>query len=77
MLIITIKNHHEIVIGDLCGGNETGNNGTILSPNYPLNYPDNSDCEWVISVKPGYIIAFNFEFLDLEQCCTCDYIDIR
>ena len=60
-----------------CGGNLTGSFGQIVSPNYPSNYPDDSDCGWTVTVEPGQVITFQIEFIDLEQCCGCDYIEIR
>jgi cubilin len=34
-----------------CGFNANSPNGTIQSPNYPVDYPPNSQCIWDIQVK--------------------------
>ena len=60
-----------------CGGDLTGSSGIIQSPNYPSNYPDYADCEWTITVDSSNIVYFEVLAFDLEQCCGCDYLDIR
>ena len=51
--------------GVACGGYiELGDNdppGYITSPNYPQNYPKNSDCVWVIAVPNGEAVRVDFE----------------
>ncbi|CAH1775425.1 unnamed protein product [Owenia fusiformis] len=64
----------------VCGGDLIGSDhGSINSPGYPGNYPNNRDCVWTVSVSPGYIIQFSFATLSLEHHETCDYdyIEIR
>jgi hypothetical protein len=34
-----------------CGGTLRGENGTILSPNYPNEYNSNAECHWLIEVS--------------------------
>jgi len=41
------------VLGDDCGDNYTGTNGTITSPNFPSPYPHNSFCVYTITVPRG------------------------
>ena len=60
-----------------CGGDLTGLSGIIQSPNFPSNYPDFSDCEWTITVNSSSIVYFELLAFDLENCCGCDYLDIR
>lgn len=43
-----------------CGGNLTGSNGFILSPNYPHPYPHSKDCDWLIAVNPDYVLSLAF-----------------
>ncbi|XP_046335124.2 cubilin-like isoform X1 [Haliotis rufescens] len=46
----------------------------IESPNYPLDYPDNADCSWIISTDvEGYVIHVEVEFFYLEHESTCSY----
>lgn len=43
-----------------CGGNLTGSNGFILSPNYPHPYPHSKDCDWLIAVNSDYVLSLAF-----------------
>ena len=61
----------------ICGGNLTGSSGIIESPNFPLPYPDYSLCEWTITVDATSTVYLELLAFDLENCCGCDYIDIR
>ena len=40
---------------------------SIISPNYPSNYPDNSDCEWAITAPQGFFITLTFPDFDVEK----------
>lgn len=53
--------------------------GTIESPDYPLEYPINKTCTWRISVPENYQIALRFKSFDLEQheACAYDRLTIR
>ncbi|KAK7506981.1 hypothetical protein BaRGS_00001832 [Batillaria attramentaria] len=53
----------------------------IFSPDYPRNYPNNADCQWHISTRPGYVIQLNVVSIDLElvetvPTCTLDFIEV-
>ena len=48
-----------IVLAVQCGGDLTGN-GEIKSPRFPLNYPDEVNCEWKIGVEEGLRIKLTF-----------------
>ena len=57
-----------------------GYSGVLSSPNYPQNYPPNSNCVWKISSPPGTkFVVFHFQDFHLEGSSTCsyDYIEIR
>lgn len=43
-----------------CGGNLTGSNGFILSPNYPHPYPHSKDCDWLIAVNSDFVLSLAF-----------------
>uniref|UniRef100_A0A8C4QEE5 CUB and Sushi multiple domains 3 n=1 Tax=Eptatretus burgeri TaxID=7764 RepID=A0A8C4QEE5_EPTBU len=49
-----------------CGGNITGESGTIYSPGYPGEYPNYQDCVWHVEVPPGYGVFLNFSLLQTE-----------
>nr|KAG5692366.1 hypothetical protein BaRGS_007979 [Batillaria attramentaria] len=53
---------------------------TITSPNFPNNYPSNTECEWDINVEMGYIVKlqFNSTVFSLQGGdCSRDYVEIR
>ncbi|XP_078360313.1 bone morphogenetic protein 1-like [Oculina patagonica] len=61
-----------------------GTNGSFTSPKYPLNYPNDVTCTWIIEVPENHFVELTFETLDLEDCliysskvCTCDHVEIR
>ncbi|XP_053730477.1 deleted in malignant brain tumors 1 protein-like [Synchiropus splendidus] len=58
-----------------CGGYLYGG-GTFTSPNHPHHYDDNSRCEWHLRVPRDSRIFLRFTFLELENCCSCDYISV-
>uniref|UniRef100_A0A3B3DJN6 CUB and Sushi multiple domains 3b n=1 Tax=Oryzias melastigma TaxID=30732 RepID=A0A3B3DJN6_ORYME len=49
-----------------CGGNLTGSNGFILSPNYPHPYPHSKDCDWLIAVNADYVLSLAFISFNIE-----------
>nr|XP_006818365.1 PREDICTED: uncharacterized protein LOC100377183 [Saccoglossus kowalevskii] len=44
----------------------------ITSPNYPEDYPPDSNCLWLVSTEVGYNIRLDFTYVKLEN--TYDYI---
>ena len=62
-----------------CGGNFNVTNGTLLSPAYPKNYPDNADCTYTISQPNGTLILLNIVNIDIRSnpSCSDDMIEIR
>lgn len=53
--------------------------GVITSPNYPRNYPHNTQCIWVLRGTPGRKVTLTFTNFDVEAHGTCsyDYIELR
>ena len=65
-----------------CGGGYfSATNGSITSPLYPDNYPDNAFCIYTISQPTGNVIRLNFLSMDIESelvvSCGYDYLEIR
>ena len=62
-----------------CGGKYTSESGIIVSPNYPLSYPDKADCIWILSNSPGNRISLSFDDFDIlnSDNCDVDYLEIR
>ena len=44
----------------------TGHSGFFISPNFPKNFPPNSNCTWNITVPTGRIIKVTFFNFTLE-----------
>lgn len=49
---------------DGCGGTETGDGGTIVSPGYPHSFPKDVECVWLIRVENSKHIYIRI--LDLQ-----------
>lgn len=62
--------------GDGCGPSVLGpSSGTLSSLGYPGTYPNNTVCEWEISVPRGKRIHFRFAELDIEDSdCQVNYL---
>ncbi|XP_051472672.1 CUB and zona pellucida-like domain-containing protein 1 [Apus apus] len=58
-----------------CGGELTGPNGTITSPNYPAPYPEFTYCVWHIETAKNSKIKLQFQdfFLELDKTCRFDF----
>ncbi|KAM4689065.1 cubilin [Discoglossus pictus] len=56
-----------------CGGDYTGDSGTISSPNYPNLYPHNRVCEWRITVPLGKRVTLTINDLRIQDQEVCDY----
>uniref|UniRef100_A0A3B4XHQ3 Discoidin, CUB and LCCL domain containing 2 n=1 Tax=Seriola lalandi dorsalis TaxID=1841481 RepID=A0A3B4XHQ3_SERLL len=61
---------------DGCGPSVLGpSSGTLSSLGYPGTYPNNTVCEWEISVPRGNRIHFRFAELDIENSdCQVNYL---
>lgn len=68
------KNNFCFFILAKCFNYVTGQSGTISTKNYPSNYEDNSNCQWLIQVEDGYKIEFNFTDFSIEE--WFDYVDV-
>ena len=53
--------------------------GTLRSPSYPFNYPNNMMCTWRITAPSGsrIILTFNYFRLESGTCSTRDYLEVR
>ncbi|KAK6469098.1 high choriolytic enzyme 1-like [Huso huso] len=62
-----------------CGGILTAVSGTLTSPNYPLEYPINIDCMWIINAPKGYKVSLTISSFDVEysEDCSYDYLTLR
>ena len=53
----------------------TGESGEFKSPNFPGNYPSNSECTWTITVPEHQQVSLQFQSLDID--CAGDFIEIH
>ena len=62
-----------------CGGIETKSSGSITSPGFPLPYPNDVLCTWMIVAPRGHKVSIEFTNFKLEQDTDCskDYLLIR
>ncbi|XP_049455688.1 deleted in malignant brain tumors 1 protein-like isoform X2 [Epinephelus fuscoguttatus] len=58
-----------------CGDSLYGS-GTFSSPNHPNHYQDNAYCVWQLRAAYDQRIFLAFTYLQLENCCNCDYIAV-
>ncbi|KAM3605922.1 uncharacterized protein V6R79_007305 [Siganus canaliculatus] len=58
-----------------CGGTLYGS-GAFTSPHHPDHYDDNLYCAWYLRTEYNQRIYLEFTYLELENCCGCDYIAI-
>lgn len=63
-----------------CGGVIHADLGTIKSPNYPQNFPSNSECSWTIIAHEGNHLemgfASEFQIPDSSEHCQSSYIKV-
>ncbi|KAL3050480.1 hypothetical protein OYC64_012501 [Pagothenia borchgrevinki] len=58
-----------------CGGS-LYDSGSFSSPNHPNNYHNSAYCVWQLSAAHDQRIFLSFDYLQLETCCDCDYINV-
>uniref|UniRef100_A0A8C3I7Z9 Cubilin n=1 Tax=Chrysemys picta bellii TaxID=8478 RepID=A0A8C3I7Z9_CHRPI len=63
----------------VCSHQYTDATGVLTSPNYPRNYPVQTECIYRIRVETNKQIALHFTNFTLEgnKLCSMDYVEIR
>ena len=53
--------------------------GYIFSPGYPGNYPDNSECIWILTAPQGFIIHVTVLNASIQEdpLCIADALGVR
>lgn len=78
---VTKKNNGwKCVVTGTCGGVIKASNGTLSSPNFPMNYPPMRNCVWQIEADDEYQIIVNFTHFDVEgmkSACSYDYVLVQ
>ncbi|XP_009330082.1 PREDICTED: deleted in malignant brain tumors 1 protein-like, partial [Pygoscelis adeliae] len=60
-----------------CGGLLSSPSGTLQSPFYPRNYPNNANCVWEIEVKSNFRVTLQFRDVQMEGGrCLSDYVEV-
>lgn len=61
-----------------CGGSFRKPSGEFTSPGYPNSYPQNTLCEWFITVEPTSSIRLTFSDINMEksQQCIMDSVEV-
>ena len=91
VLIVTFKCVHMHLLLDVsliwyteCGGYVEvrnlgyGETGSIKIPDSPdTDYGKNLNCKWHLRAPINQRVLINFTSFDLENCCYCDYVEIR
>ncbi|XP_077592860.1 bone morphogenetic protein 1-like isoform X1 [Stigmatopora nigra] len=62
-----------------CGGYITKLNGSLTTPGWPMEYPPNKNCVWLLVAPIQYRITLVFDFFETEgnDVCKYDYVDVR
>ena len=50
-----------------CGEEFTNDGGSLMSRNYPNNYPNNEDCVWLIKATKDHRVQLTIEGTNLNQ----------
>lgn len=56
-----------VVVPAECGNSVTGTQGTLLSPNFPVNYNNNHECIYSIQTQPGKGIQLKAKAFELAE----------
>ncbi|CAL8311895.1 unnamed protein product [Merluccius merluccius] len=60
-----------------CGANFTAPSGRVVSPNYPADYPDRSNCNYTINAGERTIIILIFRSFQVEAHSTCTFDGVK
>uniref|UniRef100_A0A8C6GEG7 CUB and Sushi multiple domains 2 n=1 Tax=Mus spicilegus TaxID=10103 RepID=A0A8C6GEG7_MUSSI len=63
----SVQTSNEPAIWTPCGNSVTGTQGTLLSPNFPVNYNNNHECIYSIQTQPGKGIQLKAKAFELAE----------
>ena len=61
----------------------SGASGSFTSPGFPLSYPNDVTCSWIIEVPENHFVQLTFETFEVNTCtiapslCLCDHVEVR
>ena len=64
----------------VCGGYISSPRGVLTSPGFPAHYPNNTECRWVLRMRPATMLQFQFTDLDIaggDTECSQDSLVLR
>lgn len=63
-----------------CGGSFHYREGSIVTPNYGQDYPNNAECLWDLYATDGYSIHIHFTdrfHLEESKNCENDFLEVK
>ncbi|KAM6900418.1 cubilin [Xenentodon cancila] len=60
-----------------CGANFTALSGRVVSPNYPEDYPHQSNCNYTINAGDQTVVILTFQVFQVEAHSTCMYDGLK
>jgi hypothetical protein len=54
-----------------CGGILRKPSGKFTTPGYPVGYPNNTVCEWIITAELGHSVELTVEDFSMENQPNC------
>ncbi|XP_056290732.1 cubilin [Pseudoliparis swirei] len=60
-----------------CGANFTAPAGRVVSPNYPADYADNSNCNYTIDAGAQTVVLLTFQVFHVEAHSSCLYDGLK
>jgi len=67
MHLATYGNHVSNIFTTGCGGILKQQQGTIQSPNYPLDDPSDHTCRWIIVGSPGTVVRLTWQSFHIQD----------
>uniref|UniRef100_A0A673K927 CUB and sushi domain-containing protein 1-like n=1 Tax=Sinocyclocheilus rhinocerous TaxID=307959 RepID=A0A673K927_9TELE len=58
-----------------CGGQYTGSEGVVLSPNYPLNYTTGQTCSYYVTVSGEFVVFGQFAYFQTAMNDSVELFD--
>ncbi|XP_032366699.1 cubilin [Etheostoma spectabile] len=60
-----------------CGANFSAPSGRVVSPNYPADYPNYSNCNYTIDAGQQTVVVLTFKVFQVEAHSTCLYDGLK
>lgn len=75
-IIVAPNNRYNLSIAE-CGGTFVLPKGQITSPNYPLNFLQNTYCEWLLVTESSHTMSLKFKDMDLDDSVNCTQTSVK